>query len=783
MLLHDAGNPFGTAFDINLLNANNFYLSTSNSGSSFPTSLNATSMGADLTLLSSNGEVSQQVTQESTNNATIDTIVNGSTDSLSVFLSTKISLPSDLSQSVSPPNNQPQTPADVNNDGLNNFFFQQKNVWDALYKSASSYLSTSESTLNLPDLTNWTKQVDSNPPASEPNLPGGSVDPNPPASTPTPPGGSVDPTPPAPSPSVPDGSVEPTPPAPAPNVPDGVPITPDPSFISFSVIDASGDNTAKTVFAGGSIGFSYNLTNTKNLSNVRLEALKNGTIVSTLGTWSDPTLSNKLINLASFSSVIGGDYQLRAVAKTIDGFEVLSTSQEMQILPWSQSNGTFAAETLDYSAPLGSGAVFLGRGGTDTLNLSGISPANIKSINGLDLSAFNPLSGSTANQAIFKGTAFDYINLADGREIYFQGIENLTFADNSTLKLQVQPNDLYFRSQWNLHVSDVDSAWRFTQGTNNILLVSLDTGILTAPGASGDIADIQLDRLITDPSDDDNQDDDQSPSNGTNTFGHGHSAISVMSATPNELGVAGINWNSKVYVNDLYQGVSLQQAIQDSIAYAKANNMRVVFQGGIQGDYWLNFSGGTQAQLEQLIQDNSDVALFAIGAGNGGPGGNINDPNYLTSVSGVAKLETTHNNVMSVGALKRTGTATVRGMTNASSVDIAGYSNRGSNLTLMAATDSPAMDKLGIVRIFEGTSSSNPNLAGIASLVWGVNPGLKAGEVRQILTDTAMDLGSAGRDNTFGYGLANADAAVRRAWALQRSADLANLYSGSSLLV
>lgn len=781
MLLPDAGNPFGTAFDINQisgsetsrnsvdpLDPHNFYPPTPSSGSSFHIPLNGTSMGADLTLLSSSNQVFQKVTKESTNNATLNTIIEGSTSADAVSLYTKISTSSD-SQSASPPHNQPETPAQVSSDSLTNFFSQQKSIWDALYKSASSYLSTSKSTLKLPDLTNWTTKVDSSPPLPEPNQPGGSIDPTPPAPSPNTPGGSVDPTPPAP--------------APAPNAPDGVPIDPNPSFTSFSVVDASGDNTAKTVFAGGAIGFSYNLADTKNLSNVRVEALKNGTVVSTLGTWSAPNLSNKLINLASFSSLTGGDYQLRAVAKTTNGFEVFSTSQDMQILPWSQSNGTFAAETLDYFAALGSGAVFLGRGGTDTLNLSGISPANIKSINGLDLSAFNPLSGSTANQAIFKGTAFDYINLADGREIYFQGIENLTFADNSTLKLQVQPNDLYFRSQWNLHISDVDSAWRFTQGTNNVLLASLDTGILTAPGASGGIVDIQVDRLITDPTDDDNQDDDQSPANGTNTFGHGHSAISVMSATPNDLGVAGINWNSKVYVNDVYKGVSLQQAIKDSIAYAKANNMRVVFQGGIQGDYWLNFSGGTQAELEKLIQDNSDVALFAVGAGNGGPGGNINDPNYLTSVSGVAKLETTYSNVMSVGALKRTGTATVRGMTNASAVDIAGYSNRGSNLTLMAATDSPAMDKLGIVRIFEGTSSANPNLAGIASLVWSVNPGLKAGEVRQILTDTAMDLGSAGRDNTFGYGLANADAAVRRAWALQRSADLANLYSGSSLLV
>jgi subtilisin family serine protease len=99
----------------------------------------------------------------------------------------------------------------------------------------------------------------------------------------------------------------------------------------------------------------------------------------------------------------------------------------------------------------------------------------------------------------------------------------------------------------------------------------------------------------------------------------------------------------------------------------------------------------------------------------------------------------------------------------------------------MAATDSPAMSKVGQLT-FNGTSAANPNMAGIASLVWSVNSSLTGGQVRQILIDTSMDLGTAGRDNTFGHGLVNADAAVRRAWALQRDSQLANLYSGRSVI-
>lgn len=551
--------------------------------------------------------------------------------------------------------------------------------------------------------------------------------------------------------------------------------TPVNRFAGFSVADAAGDSSAHQVFENGALRFNYNFAGTASLDHVRLEAVRGGSITN-LGTWNGSSLTNGLVNLANFSSMTAGDYQIRAIARTTGGTEFISATQNIQIVPWARFNGTFAADTFNYAAAAGTGAVYLGRGGTDTLNL-GIARSSVASINGLSLTSFNPLTNSTWNQAFFGGTSFDYISLTDGREIYFQGIENLRFSDGSTMELQVRPNDTSYGQQWNLHVSDVSSAWRFTRGSSNVLLVSLDTGILTPVGVTngGGIHDISTARLITDSTDDDNF------STTSGSYGHGHKAISVMASTANNgSGVAGINWNSSVYVTDVYNGVNLQTAISDALAHARANNQRVVFQGGIQGESWLT-SGGTQAQLEQLIRDNSDIAIFAIAARNGGPGGNMPDPNYLTSVSGVARLETNHGNVISVGALVRTGTSTVNGLTNASSVDLASYSNRGSNLTMVAATNSPALDKFGNVTIFTGTSAANPNMAGIASLVWSVNGNLNGNELRRVLTETAMDLGDAGRDNTFGHGLVNADAAVRRAYALGRHYDLANLYSGASL--
>lgn len=547
----------------------------------------------------------------------------------------------------------------------------------------------------------------------------------------------------------------------------------DSSFDSFIIADASGDDSETAVFEDGAIRFSYDWFGSETLLTMNL-IVTQGDQVSLLGSWARDSLTNKLVNLAKFDFLTAGDCDLQFVAETSQGI-VISDAASFEIQAWTKNRGNFAANTFNVASNTARGGIFLGQGGTDTLRFNDIPQAEIVSINGIQLSDLDVDVNSTWNQAIFQGSAYDYITLADGREIYFQGIEKLRFAD-SVVNLQVQPDDPYFGYQWNLHTSDVGSAWRFTKGSKDVLLVSLDSGVLTEAGAAGGIVDLDGNRLLVDITDDDND----------GGYGHGHCSISVMSATANNnSGVAGINWYSDILVHDLYgengaSRITLQDAIAQTIDYARESNLKVVFQGGIQGEFWLN-DGGTQAELEQLIAANADVALFAVAAGNGGI--DVDDRVSNPSLSaGVARLQSNYENVIAVGALENRqsngqwGHNWVDGLMNATTVRKAPYSNFGSNLTLMAATDSPAMDKLGGMQYFNGTSCANPNMAGIASLVWSVNPDLTGKQIRQILIETAMDLGVAGRDQTFGHGLVNADAAVRRAWALAQDARLAELY-------
>jgi len=72
----------------------------------------------------------------------------------------------------------------------------------------------------------------------------------------------------------------------------------------------------------------------------------------------------------------------------------------------------------------------------------------------------------------------------------------------------------------------------------------------------------------------------------------------------------------------------------------------------------------------------------------------------------------------------------------------------------------------------DGTSFSSPYAAGVAALILSVNPSLSAAQVESIMQSTCRDIGTVGFDTLTGWGMLNADAAVRAAQPLPCPADL-----------
>lgn len=120
-----------------------------------------------------------------------------------------------------------------------------------------------------------------------------------------------------------------------------------------------------------------------------------------------------------------------------------------------------------------------------------------------------------------------------------------------------------------------------------------------------------------------------------------------------------------------------------------------------------------------------------------------------------------YEEVIAVGAIDR-------------DLNLSTFSNWGAQQELVApgaADSSTPSDVDGVVSTYRpsgytklaGTSMATPLVAAAAAIVRSANPYLSAGEVREILQDTARDLGAPGFDTVYGYGLIDMEAALRAA--------------------
>ncbi len=427
------------------------------------------------------------------------------------------------------------------------------------------------------------------------------------------------------------------------------------------------------------------------------------------------------------------------------------------IAPTSPANntnivaGTLRADTFNYQSGssrtiyIGNGNVDYGSGARDLLNLSQFASTSVTT------NYADNLRGGVVYNAGNGNRLYDAITLSDGSEILFQGIETIQFQDQ-TINLSVTPNDPLFNQQWDLHITGVNDAWRFTQGNDRVAIGIADTGL--GANNTGIHPDLRSTTFVA------NNYFDESA-----TFSHGTRVEGTIAAASNNgVGIAGINWNSPVEMIDVVGGdlgdYDLVQATQALIN--GAGDRKLVIN--------LSLSGGSSPAFEKLVADNKDKVLFVIASGN-------QDQNTIASPASLAQTQT---NVVAVGSSFGTQDWYGNPTTPGQRISYAGWwgSNTGLGLTLTAPSefvatsatraDASATYQFGYYDYFNGTSASTAVVTGIASLVWSVNPNLTAGQIKSILSETAYDLGAAGYDTVYGSGLVNADAAVRRAEALDR---------------
>lgn len=318
--------------------------------------------------------------------------------------------------------------------------------------------------------------------------------------------------------------------------------------------------------------------------------------------------------------------------------------------------------------------------------------------------------------------------------------------------LDVEPDDPYYPGQWNLHKIEAPAGWDITTGNNRVVIAVLSTGVDPDHEELKDKIWTNLDEEPDNGIDDDqngyiddvhgwdfvleNWDNEPWDDRGNGTF----DATVAAAEANNGVGLAGVSWGAKIMPIKVldYNGGGDIYEITPAIQYAADNGARVLL---------LNFIVfGYSHTLEAFIDDAYQKgALVVAPMGDCAKGGS-----YCRELTNPVLYPAAFPHVLAVAATDQ---------------DDEHYFFSGhKSYTDVAA---PGTDIVGGYHLTPGygrmssTHAASPHVAGLAALVWSVNPTLTPDEVESIIEATAVDLGEPGWDENFGHGRIDASAAVR----------------------
>lgn len=286
---------------------------------------------------------------------------------------------------------------------------------------------------------------------------------------------------------------------------------------------------------------------------------------------------------------------------------------------------------------------------------------------------------------------------------------------------EITPNDVDFTSQYYLRQINATKAWSTTVG-DELVVGILDTGVDEKhPDLIGKVIS------LSESDYDDTVDD----------IGHGTEVSGIIAAnTNNNQGIAGISWKTKI----------LPIKITDKFGQAKVSSVVRALDTAYKHDVKIVQISLSTSQFSQILKDAVKLAqdrnILIISTGGNT---SVQELRYPAAFSGV----------IGVGAVNR-------------NKEIESYSSTGEHVSLVAPGSNIYTTTLFSSYVsVSGTSFSAPQVTGAAALVWSVAPDLLWNEVREVLINSAEDLGDKGKDIVYGYGLLDIEKAVALAKAKQ----------------
>lgn len=299
---------------------------------------------------------------------------------------------------------------------------------------------------------------------------------------------------------------------------------------------------------------------------------------------------------------------------------------------------------------------------------------------------------------------------------------------------------------------NVEPAWSIVSANENIIVAVIDEGVeRNHENLSGNV----LDGLTIDhPDEKGDPINDYWLGSYYESKSHGTACAGIIAAKDNFVGIKGVAYGVKILPINVFP-----QDEDDYIySYSEKVGNAIRWAYNTKGADIISCSMGfpncqyISSAFEDAINygRGGKGTIVVCASGNSIPYSNVFFPANMTGT-------------IAVGAINKSG-------------NIWDYSCRGSSLDLVAPSgatnyqgDIVTTDRStpkgvnptgNYMDCFGGTSAACPQVAGVAALILSLRPDLTGSEVRNVLCTTARDLGNPGRDDTFGYGLVDAYAAL-----------------------
>lgn len=330
------------------------------------------------------------------------------------------------------------------------------------------------------------------------------------------------------------------------------------------------------------------------------------------------------------------------------------------------------------------------------------------------------------------------VDMPPGRERALQqALErnpHVKFAElDGEVTMQMTPSDTYYSTSWHLPKIGAPAAWDVATGSG-ITIAILDGGV---ESSHPDLAA----HIVPGWNFYDNN------SNTADVSGHGTKVAGVAAAIGNNaVGATGGAWNAKIMpmrITSSTGSISYYSTVANALTWAADRGARV-------------------ANISFIV---SHVASIQTAA------------QYMRSKGGVVVASAGNTGAYTANA--NTSAMITVAATDSSDVR-ASWSAYGPIVDVAAPGVSIRTTAVGgAYGSYSGTSFASPLTASVVALMLSANPALQPSQVDSILTSTADDKGTAGRDDYYGYGRINATRAVAAAKAAVTSDTSAPVVSAS----